>query len=291
MRPPAGFDQQKRPLFHKLQYKFGLSALTATQNSTYMLLVRNVKGVIDPTTIQVNNHNSGFETDGGSVCAPMSIIDKLRLSIKFVLTKHGANTNSLQAVKIMWIPVFFSFREKLDATDDETSETVASLIDVIPEDTAEDVTPFYGNTKLPLSAGNSSIDQPLSTATIAETIGFLNMDTSATMEHVDFDSVKFFDALKYYTNKGALKACIGRTRNFMLSEHKSHQNFYIDKFVPRAIRRMVPFSFFAILVHLPTDADKDQMFYSQALTGLKADVGVTCTATYHEWNSDHDQTM
>ncbi len=115
------------------------------------------------------------------------------------------------------------------------------------------------------------------------------MTTDTTMEGVAWDEDLFQSALRRYTHKGALKACVGRTRHFTLSQSRPFKNFYINKFVPRSIRRIQPYSFMAILVHAPMDSDADQYYYATDASGTTAHIGVNIICNYHEWNSGHFQ--
>ncbi len=290
MLPPKGFKSQLLPLEHKLNFGFGLSVATGTMNSTICSLVRNYKDATnDPTTIIVNPHNAGFETETGGVCGPMSIIDKLNLSISFALTKDFLSASFGYVLKFSWMPIFLSFPEKLDAVDDKTSTTVASILNLTKDATKEDVTPTF-STNLD-STPPSDAFHPLSSANITETAAILNLTTDTIMESVAWNATTFFNALKYYTNKGALKACLGKTRNVTLSANHNHVQFNLRKFVPRAIRRIVPYSFFGILIHLPIATDPEQYFVSSAAAASGSDLGVKIMCRYHEWNPDHIQDM
>ncbi len=234
--------------------------------------------------------HTGFEVETGAVCGPMSIIDKLKLTLKFNLTETAISTDKFITVNCSWTPIFFSFPEKLDAADLKTTTTVAAILELTKDAGKEDITPAFG-TKLP-PEGSSAKLHPISTANFVETAAVLNLTTDLTMEAVPFDEEVFHNALRYYTNKGALKACIGKTRRMTLSTSgRSFQTYHINKFVPRAIRRIVPYSYFGILLHCPVIADAGAQYQASAGTGNLAHIGVNCTVAYHEWNADHDQDM
>jgi hypothetical protein len=61
--------------------------------------------------------------------------------------------------------------------------------------------------------------------------------------------------------------------------------------VPRAIRRIVPYSFFAIIAHVDTEKEVGQYYYSGVATDDISHVGMKLICNYHEWNSDHLQEM
>ncbi len=288
LRPPPGFESEKYPLRHKLYYSFGLSAVTGTMNSTYITLVRNYKTLNAPQTIDVNPHHTNFKIETGAVCQPMSIVDRLRMDLRVQLTKLGDSDGI--PLRCSWTPVFFSFPEKLDAADEETGTTVAAILNLLKDATEEDVTPLFNNTKLDIT-GTSEKPQPISLINMTEAFAILNMDTDLVAEAVSWDNSVFYDALQFYTNKGALKACIGRTRHMTLDHNHNHQTFRIDKFVPRAIRRIMPYAYFGILCHVPITADQDQYYDGAGLTASKAHIAFQANISYHEWNPDFNQDM
>ncbi len=291
MRPPAGFESQLFPLRHDFTYGVGLSMATATMNSCYLTLVKNYTPVTDATTIDVNPHHPNFVKDAGTICQPMSIIDRLTLTIRFNLTEMAKDTDKLGAVKFQWTPIFFSFPEKLDAADDKTTTTVAAILNLTKNATNEDVIPTLTATKLPID-GLGDLSQPLSTVNLAEVATtHLGMTTDATMQGVAHNSETFGDALRYYTNKGALKACMGRTRFETLTENRPNKAIFIKKFVPRPVRRMVPYAYFGILIHVPIASDEQQYYQGESITGSKAHLGIRLSCRYHEWHNDFNQKM
>ncbi len=305
MRPPSGFVSEVYPLRHRVVYSFGLSMFSSTMNSAFATLVRHTNDVIanTPKIIVVNPHNTLYVTDNGPAVQKMSIIDKLNLSIRFNMTENcadrahtaGTSTNetftgdSIQHMRFHWRPVFFSFPEKLDAADDDTSTTVATILGLTKDATFEDVVPLT-TTKLPVQAG-SDLSQPVSSVNIAEVFGDYNMTTNTTMEDHPWDEDLFQEALKRYTNKGALKACVGRTRYVNLTRRQPFKNFHISKFVPRSIRRIMPYSFFGIQINVPTIDQIDQDYSAINQTAVLAHLGCKIICSYHEWNSDHFQDM
>ncbi len=306
MFPPAGFKTELYPLRHRLLYSFGLSAKDEDNNTALATLVRNTSDTIAgvPGSVVVNPHHTAYVEDAGPAVCKMSILDKLSLSIRFnltehVLTKHhnsGTSTNeafsgdSLNSIKLLWRPFFFSFGEKLSAADDDTSTTVETILGLTSDATYEDVVPLTTN-KLPV-IGPSDLPQPVSTVNIAEVFGDYNQTTDTTMEDHVWDEDLFHAALKRYTNKGALKSMVGQTRHLTLTQNRPFKNYYIDKFVPKAIRRVMPYTFFGIQVHVPLLGDITQMYTANAnVTGSVAHVGCKMICNYHEWNADHYQEM
>ncbi len=291
MIPPKGFKNELYPLQHRLEYSLGLSIQAPTQNTAIMTLVRHTNDIIagTPASIIVNPHNTGYMKDAGPAVCKMSIIDKLTMSLKFNMTENCAEgVDGISTLHFLWRPIFFSFNEKLAAADDDTGTTVESILALTSDATFEDVVPLTTN-KLSV-IGTSEKPQPVSTVNIAEVFGDYNMTTDTTMEDQVWNEDLFQEALKRYTNKGALRSMIGSTRHVTLTTARPFKNFYIDKFVPRAIRRVMPYTFMAIQVHVPKISGVSQAYYATTVSSV-AHLGVKMICQYDEWNADHFQDM
>ncbi len=300
MIPPKGFRAEQYPLRHRLIWSYGLSAKTATQNTALMFMIHSSNDMAGvASTIKVNPHHPDYVEDTGPLVRQMSIIDRLRISLKFNMTtlcndkmetSSGAwSGDGLRHLKLLFRPIFFAFPEKLDAADEKTSTTVAAILALTKDASKEDVVPLT-TTKLPVG-GPSEIPMPVSKDNDVQVFGDFNMTTDTSMEEHVFDETLFQTALRTYTNKGALKACVGRTRFVHLTRDRPFKNFFIDKPVPRALRRVLPYGFFGIQVHLPVTVDIGSDFYEQSLTGAKTHLGIKCIAHFHEWNHEHNMDM
>ncbi len=307
MIPPRGFKSEVYPLRHRIVNSFVLSAVTANQNSVFITLVRSTQdpAMIKPDLINVNPHKTFYKEETGPLVHKMSIIDKLSLSLRFNLTANcwlaqhvsGTSTNEvfkgadrLPHLMFTWRPIFFTFREKLDAADDDTGTTVAAILGLTADDTNQDVVPLTTNKLNTL--GSSDLPMALSTVNDTE-VGTTdyNMTTDETYEDQPWDEDLFQEALMRFTNKGALKACVGRTRYVHLTYQRPFKNFYVNKFVPRSIRRAMDFTFFGIQVNVPTSDKITSDYHTPTLTSSIAHLGIKCICQYHEWNSEHNQDM
>ncbi len=303
MRPPKGFEDEKFPLRHRLPWAFNLSLGSEAKNTALCPIVVSSKDTdTAASAILVNPHNSSYVEDGGPVCHQMSIIDRMTISLKFSMT-HFCQISHLSSglsgsevytgddipiFTFLWRPIFNIFPEKLDAADDQTGTTVAAILGLTKDATNEDVVPVTTN-KL-ATAGPAELVLPTSTVVRADAITDYNYTTNFAMEDHVWDEDLLQTALRRYTNKGALRSCLGRTRHVTLTRDKSYKNFYIDKFVPRAIRRIQPYAFFGIQIHVPFMSDIDQQYQTSDSSGSGAGhLGVKMIANYHEWNFEHEQ--
>ncbi len=290
--PPKGLKSQEHPLKHRFDYSFGLSAATGSKNSAWVTLVRNdnLCTQANAKTILVNPKNTSVDVETGPVCTPMSIIQ----NIKVIISLKKSETNNINApLKIQWTPFFASFKEKYEAADIDTGVTVASVMQLTKDDTNEDIVPLSTN-KLSV-VGNSDKSHPLSTVNLAEAFDtHYNMTTNATMEDTPFNTESFHSLLTMGSNRGALKACLGRTRRLTMSMRNRDagtKTFFINKFVPRAIRRIVPFTFFGILFHLPIESDIDSYYQDTAMVADVSQIGLRVLVRYDEWNEQHNNDM
>ncbi len=287
--PPRGLKSQENPLKHRFDYAFGLSAATTSMNSAWVTLVRNDKlcTQANAKTILVNPHNASRDVETGPVCTPMSIVQNIKVIIS---AKKSVVQDANSSIKFSVTPFFCSFPEKYDAADDDTGVTVAAAMQLTKDATNEDIVPLTTN-KLPV-VGNSDKSHPLSTVNLAEAFDtHYNMTTNATMEDTPFNMETMHQLLESGTNKGALRACLGRTRRVQLNTLKRDHSIYIKKFVPRAIRRIVPFTYFGLLFHVPTETDIDSNYADTALTTSLSHIGFRVLVRYDEWNEQHDNTM
>ncbi len=287
MIPPRGFKAEIYPLRHRVIYSFGLSAVTGTMNSAMATLIMHSTDIdVQPVAIVVNPHNANYVEETGPLVQTMSIIDKLNLSIRFNMTSYCNDKretasgvysgDGINHIKLLWRPIFFSFPEKLTAADDNTSTTVATILGLTSDDTNKDVVPLTTN-KLPVT-GSSDLSQPISNVNAVQVYQDYNMTTNLTMEDHPWDETLFQNAIRRYTNKGALKACVGRTRHVNLSKSRPYKSYYISKFVPRSIRRVVDRTFMAIQVYMPLDSDIGQDYSATPGTASQAHVGNTPTS-------------
>ncbi len=304
MRPPKGFENEKYPLRHRLIYAFELGAKSDSANTAFMPIVMSSTDMAGaPSTIVVNPHNTAFVEDTGPLCRQMSIIDRMTISLKFSMTHYcgpahhssGTSTNELftgddiTSIKFLWRPIFNVYPEKMDAADDDTGTTVAAILGMTKDTGNEDIVPIT-TTDLPATAPSEKAF-PVSTVNDVQVFGDYNFTTDLKMEDHVFDEDLLQTALRRYTNKGALRSCLGRTRHVTLSRNRTYANFYIDKFVPNAIRRVQPYGMMGIQVHMPIESDIDQQFFSKAASSGFGHIGVKMIVNYHEWNVEHDQDM
>ncbi len=289
MIPPKGFKAELYPLRHTFTYMFGLSGVTSSQNSTICTIAKNYKAVINADTITTNPHNANFDVETGAICNKMSILDKIKLHTTITLTED-AISDGIHSSRVMMMPIFNSFEGRLDSVDDVSTTTGAAALELTKDATQEDITPAFG-AKLPTSAGNGDATHPVSSVNFTEVFGTLNMTTNVNMEDVPWAQNQWIRNTMYFTNKGAINSMHGRMRWITLTRNRPTVSIFTDKFVPRDVRRIMPYSYFGMLFHLPIDNDAESPYYSGAITTTKPHIGIKFDIKYHEWNIDNIQEM
>ncbi len=290
--PPRGLKAVEHPLKHRFSYSFGLSCATGTMNSAWATIVRSSHdpAIVNPNTIKVNPHVTDQDEETGPLCQTMSILDNLKI---IVIANKSVVQNTNTPIKCQFTPFFCSFGEKYDAADDDTGTTVASVMQLTKDATNKDIVPLTA-TKLSTDGG-SDLAHPMSTVNDAEAFGDYNMTTDTTMEATAFDREAFLKLVTIGTNKGALKACLGKTRSFTLDRlagvGRTNKSYYFKKFLPRPIRRITEFTYFGLLFHIPLPADLASLPSDNSLTGSKSDVLFRVIVRYDEWNAEHDNSM
>ncbi len=289
MIPPRGFRAELFPLRHRFNYGFGLNGVTATLNSSIATIVKGSADTAmnNPNTIEVNPHNATFAEETGALCHQMSILEKIKISIRITLTEQ-ARLDGVDSATVKYMPIFCSFPEKLASTDDRTGFTAASVLELVGDATNDDVIPLYA-VKTPTVASASAVAHPMSTVNDTEVFGDMGLTTNTAMETVAWDNTLFFQAVKFFTNKGAIRSMVGKQRSVHLTSNRPTKQIFIDKFVPRAVRRVVSHSYFGMLFHYPLDSEPDQNFYSGAFSTPTPQIGIKMNVSFHEWNADHIQ--
>ncbi len=283
--PPRGLKAEENPLKHRFDYSFALNASADTLNSCWVTLVRSDKlsTTANAKSILVNPHNTDVDVETGPLCHEMSILQRMKIIINMSHTPTDLNF----PFKLSITPFFCSFGEKYDAKDDDTALTVASIMQLTKDDTNEDIVPLTTNNLTVV--GNSKKDHPLSTVNLAEVATtHYNMTGDAIMEDTPFANEAFQRLITMGTNKGALKSCLGRTRHYMFDKTHFTHSLFLDKFLPRPIRRIVPFTFFGLLFHMPIETDPEAFYQAVAVSTTLGHIGIKVMIRYDEWNELHD---
>ncbi len=286
-RPPPGYNRMDKPEPHNFQYKFNLNAEDETLNSTIMTFLRTSKDSADPKLIFANPLHGSFEVDGGPLMCYDSIIGRIMIDMDFTLTNLATQTDQVKALRIQYMPIFGAFEEWHSATDETTSLTPDTILELLKDATNEDVTPLFSTVNL--GAGGN---QPISTVTPAagtdEVFGDYNLSVNLVIESVAFSMETLFDAFQFFTNGRLLSSHVGKMRSIVLTaDNKPHAKVHLEGPPPRSVKRGNPFTFFGMLVHC--EVDGNQLMPASDLTTGGGHIRCVTNVRFNEWNQHFDQ--
>ncbi len=284
-RVPAGYRQADYPLIHDFQYQFSLDVEDETKNSTIVKLIAN-SGEAGAEAVEVNPSHAAFAEESGALCFTGSIIPKLSISITAKLDQAAFDIDSIEHMMFKWMPIYTSFLNSLDAINLGCPASDIKTILELQTGGKERVFPLFGGVDLPATVYN----HPLSNINVTETFTNAGLTTDAKMESVAFDEQAFWDAKRYYTNKGKLNQITGSFKSVYLDYHRKPYTYFSNNFTNPTVKRMNPYTFCGILFHVPQADEIGQLCDDADVTTSVGHIDIGVRVNYEEWNVDFDQT-
>ncbi len=284
-RPPRGYSIQESPLPHTFEYQFALDMEANALQSTMITLFR-AQELAGVEAIEVNPAHPSFAEDTGSACFMGSIVPRVSVQIFAKMSQTAFEIDAIEHMKFKWMPIYISFLNSLDA---ENSGSPASDIETILELTHnidnKDTHPLYNGSN---EVGNNL--HPLSTVPYAEAFGDVGLAGDAKLEYVGFDENAFWEAKRFYTNKGMLNKVTGSMHTVSLDYHRRPYFFSSNNFTQPAVKRMNPYTFCGILFTCPQTGTLGQYATTGDVSTSVAHVDIGVRVSFPEWNPDFDQT-
>ncbi len=280
--PPPGYRNDDHPLQHESGWHGSLNAEDETKNSTILTLFHMTEAAAAPENVEVNPTNTNFATDGGVACHRGSIIDNVKFHLKIAMTKNAIETDKLRVLKVKWFPIYISFLDNLTAEDEKLTTEVEDLLHLQHDTTNKDTYPLYTAAKL-VNAGNVG----LSTIPFTELLADIGLDTAATLESVAFNENTFWKAMHYYSNGGMLRKSIGQMHSLTIRRDKEYEYFSRRVTQPK-VKRMNPYTFCGIMLHLPQMASNEQFGHEGSTTNIDH-IDFQATIQFDEWNTAFEQ--
>ncbi len=285
--PPRNYFQEEFPLVHSsVDWAFSLSMSDVAQDSTIIPLFRSSERAWAIENVEVNPSHASFAEEVGITCAPKSIVPRITISMKASIAKAQIIAGMRDAV-FNWMPIYTSYVDSLEAVDTSGGQTgveVEDILELSHQATDKVVTPLYTGTKIVSPSSNL----PLNTITDPdESFSDWGLTTNASLESVAFDSELYFSALKYYSNRGMLRKSSPNWHTERIRENKPFEMFS-NNFTFPLVKRMNPYTFCGILIHVPQLDGGHQ--YGRDSEYTNPYINFAMSSRFDEWNPNFDQT-
>lgn len=259
------------PAVHVLENAFKLSAdsTLTTKNGTIYPVIMQDEAQGDPNSLYTNPESASFAEVGQPNTYPDSRVNYARVNIEMALTKACWDTDKVEVLKVMVVPIYTSFLENLTALNDVTSEEVEDILSLQHETTDRQCYPLFNGTDLAGHAKTLGTDVP-------------GLTTDQTIEGVNFNLNRLYDALQFYKNAGKLRNSIGKIRWVNISRRK---NFRMSFRIKPKSKAQNPYTFFGVLIYVPPEGSINQMVSSGDTTAIDH-LNIKVTARYNEWNDN-----
>ncbi len=270
------------PRHHIQRLKFYLDAGLSTKNSVAIPIICSDEGLGDPNLFKANPEHASFIQYKGANCYPDSTISSIFFRCECTLLKATYETSKVHRLKIGCIPIYSSFGDELDKTDNLSSNTVKGLLELTKESTDKQVSPiFVSGLKTSGNAGylEMGTDQVgLTTNTLMEYIAFL----PANLEGIR-DMKKFSMEIG-----GLLKKIVPQViYKFMTRDRAAF--FNLRRSVNPKVKAMNQYTYCGLIIWLPQE-DEFQQTVGHADLASADHVVINLEYSYLEYNENFDMT-
>jgi hypothetical protein len=282
-RPPRGYDQMEYPLHHEFDYKFGLSAEAPTKNCMIATILRGRHDMANAIeTIEVNPENSNYAEETGPSCYPDSIIPRISLRIDANMSKGAIETDAIRRIKFRWFPIYTAMETRLDAADERTGTDVEAILELQHNATGKKVYPVFMGTNL-----NAGFSHPLNTVSDTETFDDYGLTANDVIEGVTFDMDTYFDARKFYSNKGMLEYVCPKIHTETLTRDRGW-HYHSNNYTYPTVKRITKYTWCGIGFEIPQADSAQQYFHAGDVTGIDH-IDFTVRVGLDQWNNKFDQ--
>lgn len=272
-RPPRGYYERQYPLFHQVEYEFGLSAEEATKDMTMIPFFWNDEAKLNPSQVIVNPRNPSWAISSESNCYKGSIVPEINVFIRANIPKAARVTDDLQFIDFEYMPINVAMLSGLEAEDDKSGTQVEDILTLVHETTDKQATPDWNGFDL-FNATVFDADMP-------------GLTGGQTIEGINFDKEVYFDALQWYTNGGMLKKETGRLTRVSLHKERPWYKS-VSRFTAPNVKRINPYTFCGILFRVAQAGTKDQVVQASETTAIEH-IHFTVDIKFPEWNPAFEQ--
>ncbi len=286
-RNPRNYRQTDYPLIHDFQYQFSLDVEDETKNSTIVTLLRSSE-LTGVEAVEVNPSHGSFLEDSGPTIFMGSIVPRLSVTITAKLDQAAFDIDSIEHMIFKWMPIYTAFLNSLDAENVGTpSSDIETIIELGHDVTKKRTNPLYSTVDL---TSTPAVDHPVSIIPATEGFSTYGLTTDLKMESVAFDEQAFWDAKRYYTNKGMLNKVTGSMKTVNLDYHRRPYKYFSNNYTSPIVKRGNPYMFCGILFHVPQAKEIGQYCDDADVTTSVGHIDFGVRVDFEEWNVDFDQT-
>ncbi len=280
-RPPRGYELEEYSLPHEFRGEFDITPFNETQNSTILpLLLSSDKGgdgLSNPSNVEVNPKHSAFAEFAQVTCYNGSIIPNLRLRFSANITEPAYETDKIHRIPLEFMPIYMSFIEKYDSVNQEDGGDIKTLLNLTHSSTNKEGYINWSGTKMAGFTSNLPTEVP-------------GLTTTQKMESTSWDKNKFWDNMKYGTNRKLLQQCVGNYRRVMVGRKFPFVYSNRGGTYP-SVKRMNDYTFCGMLFHVPyaDDANFDNLYDITDITSATTAIHITYSIMFDEWNPNFEQ--
>ncbi len=265
------------PQPHNISGSISFEFDDATIDSTIVPIAFYDEGLGAPSANETNPEHAGFAIVADQAnCFVGSKINNIFAEFRISVTKDFIEDN-IAALRLALMPIHCAFLEDYTATDELSTATVASVLELQTETTDRQGGPLYvAATDMPEKITNSGL--------MGANTPFL--DTDLGLEAVAFGTTDYYNAIDFLTIAGKVKACSGGLRWITMTQQQPYKRMRFG-IVPK-VKAMNPFTYFGMLLNCPAAPSQFQLPALAELTVATDYVHIDWNIRYNEWNSEFD---
>ncbi len=277
-RAPRGYKEFDYPLFHHIEFEFGLRTYSVVGNSSTMLplFYHDNEVIASPSTTAVNPKHASFSETSELGVLSGCIVPKVNFNFSATLTKGAIETDKIRTIHMKWYPIYIAFLENLDAFDELTGTDIESILDLTHDTTDEVTIPNWNGTDT-----DSSWTMPTSVQ------GLTTTQESECITRAQAQRNVLYQAMKYYSNGGKLRKSIGKIHHVTINRDRPYR-FNSNNFTAPKVKSGNPYMFCGILYELDETDQHNSILKTAEVTNIEH-VRVNGSIDFQEWSHMFNQ--
>ncbi len=266
-----------RPRPHDAQIGWAFEMDDLAIDTTEIPIIRYDEGLGAPDTYNSHPEHASFVTASEPNCFVKSRVDNIFAKLQLNLTSKFYDDN-LSSIRLAFMVISSAFKNKLDETDEKSTQTVKGVLELQYETTDRQTYPLYNGTDMAIKPVVSS-DLPTNAQT--------GLTTDGKLEGVSFAQNTFYDAIHYFTIADLIKNMQSGLKWVTLTPDKPFMTIPIHQ--KSASKRMNPYTHLTLLVHCPLGGSIFQpMTTTRDITAATQYVDASVWYRYNEWHQNFD---